>query len=145
MTKEVRCILFDQNEVRVGVIQYLKRRGRKINGSLVGRIEFVNGKSGIEGYLHYQAAAGLHPVALDVSDMLTAMLMLCGTLRVPLPRRASKALMLHRHTLVLSITDDKFVQNVPAVANNEISYVDGAAQTIVRKVLNTVPEVAMQG
>jgi hypothetical protein len=144
VTKEVRCILFDEAEIRVAILEYLGRTGRLNNAALVARIELVDEVSGIAGYVHFQSAAALRPVNVDVADLLTAMLMFCGANRVPLPRRALKALMLHRNTLILSITDHKFVQSRPTVANNELTYVDSAAKTIIKKVLSSIPAVEMQ-
>jgi hypothetical protein len=106
LPREIRCVVFEPHEVRTAVADYQAKLG------------------------------GLKKFPLDEADLLSALLVFCARSRIPLPRRASKTLVVHEETLVLSLSTD-FAPGKPKVSGNRISYDDPKVRTITAWMLDS--------
>lgn len=103
MAKEIRFILFDIEEVRAAVTEFLAKRTNVRIGNDVAKVELGQGEEGPFGKVHFLPALRLEARAIRTVDLLEAVLTYCARRRIPLPLRGTKTLEITEDNLVLSI------------------------------------------
>jgi hypothetical protein len=97
MSKEVRCIMFSQAEVRVAVERWLLRQGPPLAYSTWEELDL----SLQDGEVTARVRSADGSAKLDSRDLMGAVLLHCHRTRTPLSSRAVKKLELSNGNLVL--------------------------------------------
>ncbi len=103
MPSEVRFVMFQPEEVRAAVIEYLARRLQYRVDLDIARVELGPAEDGPQGRIHFRKALGLPVKLLRSADLLEAMLAYCHARRIPMPLRGLKGLEITDSNLVMSI------------------------------------------
>jgi hypothetical protein len=123
--KEVRCVLFEPEELRAAVRTYLAREGMAASASEVARVEVIGSDAGVAAAVHFFPSSRVAPLKLTQAQVLSCLLNFCKETNVPLARRAIKTLERQGDLLGLMMTKD-FESPDPVVDGNMVSYTDAA-------------------
>jgi len=116
MPTDVRKLIFTKQELRLAFQHFCKDKGIGVPGSPLESFEVVDGSSvgrvvsdrtpeGMKVILHYTSHDPNNPLRVHLGEdqVLEAMISLCRTLGIPLPRRGQKFLQKHKDSLALTI------------------------------------------
>ena len=121
--KEVRCILFDPEELRAAVCNYLTREGKARSAAEVARVELTGSDAGVAVTVRFFSSFRMAPMKLEKAELVSCLLGFCKQTNVPLARRAIKTLERQDNLLGLMMTKD-FESPNPIVGGNTVSYAD---------------------
>jgi hypothetical protein len=116
--KEIRAILFTADEVRTVVDDFLRKgaAGRKVQS-----VELEVVKGAVHGRARLGRGADAKLTVLGPQDMMTAVLMYCRGLRIPLASRAVKQLEIASTGLMLTMSLSQ-ESSAPRVNGNAVEY-----------------------
>lgn len=138
MPKELRAILFTADEVR-SVIEHFMQKGaggRKAHS--VEKVELEIVKGALSARVQILGGADAKPPVFGPQDLMTAVLMYCGFLRIPLSSRALKQLEIASSGLMLTMSLNQDSSG-PRVTGNAIAY-SAPMPTAMTEVVSSVRE-----
>lgn len=100
MAREVRCVLFSAEETRSAVAELVIRRVPSLHPYAVERVEVSERDGTIAAAIQY-GRGHTGPSSLDSNELMSAVLMFCQQVRIPLSRRSAKRLELVGSELAL--------------------------------------------
>lgn len=119
MPKEIRAILFTADEVR-GVVEHFLQKGSAGPKQAVERVEIEIVKGALHGRV-LTRGSNAQPALLGPQDMMTAVLMYCRLLKIPLSSRALKQLEHASNGLMLTMSLNQ-EPSAPRVNGSAIEY-----------------------
>ncbi|MCW2244824.1 hypothetical protein M2352_000415 [Azospirillum fermentarium] len=125
--KELRCLVFKDQEVMKAVTERRRRRGDPMPAESVTAVSYLTGDGGVLTCLHLD---GGETLVLPADEVLGALVSHCKNRHVPLPADSDKSLYVIRGTLALMITINfnKPVRMIPIDAHAAGSTVPPAPQ-----------------
>lgn len=119
MPVDVRKLIFSNKELRLALHSYAKDNNLGVAGSYVEHVQVIDGTQnrvtsdagpdGIKVILSYTSEDPNNPVRvhLDQRQTVEALIGLCRSLHIPLPRRSQKYLQRHKDGLSLMLGMDE--------------------------------------
>lgn len=99
--KELRCLVFKEQEVIKAVTERRRRRGDPMPTGAIQSVSYLTGDGGVLTCLHLDDG---ETMALPADEVLGALVSHCKARHVPLPADSDKSLYVIRGTLALMIT-----------------------------------------
>jgi hypothetical protein len=127
---ELRYILFSTEEVHSAIVRFLQTRGPRRRPSTVRHVSLFAGGPG-RGVVAEARLAGDPPCIqrLENDDLIIALLDMCRSSRIPLPRESHKSLELSEGRLVL-VTGVNPVKIPPLLVDGQIKHAEWALRSV---------------
>ncbi len=121
MPKEIRAILFTSDEVRTVVEHFLAKNSSGRAARSVERVDLEITEGALYGKVFLARGAEPQQLLLGAQDMMTAVLMYCSHIKIPMSIRALKQLEPSTSGLMLTMSLSPQT-STPRVTANRIEY-----------------------
>ncbi|MCW8915203.1 MAG: hypothetical protein OQK24_05030 [Magnetovibrio sp.] len=115
MPLDVRKLIFSRQELRLAFQKYAKDNNMNVPASHVEDIEIIDDKfnsavsdttsAGISVTLRYTSSDPHNPIRVRINQQQAqeALVVLCRSLKIPIPKRGQKFLQMHKNSLAMTI------------------------------------------
>ncbi len=106
MPRELRKVIFSQNEVQAALVNHLLHAGRSMPNRSIDRVEIGDGSPAVTIFFQPGDPTEVQEWPFSQEEVAAALIRYCGQYAIPLPRAAKKRLQVDNDSLALIFSLD---------------------------------------